>query len=528
MLWIDAMSRYCVYLRKSRADSEAEARGEGETLARHEKILLDLSRSLHINIETFYKEIVSGESISSRPVMQHLLKEVEQGKWTGVLVVEVERLARGDTMDQGLVAQSFKCSNTKIITPLKTYDPLNEYDEEYFEFGLFMSRREYKTINRRLQRGRLESAKEGKYVGSIAPYGYKRKKLCQDKGYTLEIHPDEAPVIQLIYDLYCKKRLGFNKIASELNCLCVKPRKNHLWSESTIRGILTNPVYIGKIRWKNRPLLKKLINGAITTTRPRTQRDNILLFDGLHPPIIEEVLYNKAKDRLSKKTNHPVKYNSTLKNPLAGLIRCSQCGCNMTRKPYQDRPDTLICKTSGCKTVSSSLILVEQHLLTILEPWFNHYEIRAEISPSVSTDFSMNVYKVSLSRLEKELATYQLQLDQVHNLLEQGVYNTKIYNERSFLLTNKIEDHLLQIEKLQEIQPTTSTDLSLSSSLQHDSPKTLGQFYNRLPNATAKNHLLKKLFSYALYTKGSSCRWHQESHFHLELIPLDIIMEQKS
>mgnify|MGYP000193505958 CR=1 FL=1 len=61
-------------------------------------------------------------------------------------------------------------SDTKIITPTKTYDPDNEFDEEYFEFGLFMSRREYKTIKRRLNAGRISSVKEGKYCGSRPPY----------------------------------------------------------------------------------------------------------------------------------------------------------------------------------------------------------------------------------------------------------------------------------------------------------------------------------------------------------------------
>ena len=91
----------CIYLRKSRADREAEARGEGETLARHERILLDLAKKRGYNVGAIYKEIVSGETISARPVMQQLLREVESGMWDGVLVVEVERLARGDTIDQG-------------------------------------------------------------------------------------------------------------------------------------------------------------------------------------------------------------------------------------------------------------------------------------------------------------------------------------------------------------------------------------------------------------------------------------------
>lgn len=85
---------YCAYLRKSRKDLEAESHGQGETLARHEQILKELANDMGIKIEKYYKEIVSGETISSRPVIQKLLQDVENGMWNGVLVVEVERLAR--------------------------------------------------------------------------------------------------------------------------------------------------------------------------------------------------------------------------------------------------------------------------------------------------------------------------------------------------------------------------------------------------------------------------------------------------
>lgn len=161
---------YAIYLRKSREDIEAEKYGEGETLARHEKILTNLADKRGLAISKIYREVVSGETISERKEMQKLLRDVENEMWTGILVVEVERLARGDTSDQGRVAKAFKYSHTQIITPVKTYNPDNEFDEEYFEFGLFMSRREYKTINRRLQRGRELSVAEGKYVGNIPPF----------------------------------------------------------------------------------------------------------------------------------------------------------------------------------------------------------------------------------------------------------------------------------------------------------------------------------------------------------------------
>ena len=146
-------TQYCIYLRKSRQDLEAEARGEGDTLARHRRTLTELAEARSLPVGAIYEEVVSGDTIAARPQMQRLLQEVEAGQWRGVIVMEIERLARGDSIDQGIVARAFKYSETRIITPFKTFDPNNEYDEEYFEFGLFMSRREYKTIRRRLNAG---------------------------------------------------------------------------------------------------------------------------------------------------------------------------------------------------------------------------------------------------------------------------------------------------------------------------------------------------------------------------------------
>ena len=150
---------YAMYLRKSRKDAARES--VEETLARHEQRLLQLAQQQGLVIGTVYREVVSGDSIAARPEMQRLLQAVQRGQYQGVLVVELERLARGDTKDQGVVAEAFQCSGTRIVTPAKTYDPDNEFDEEYFEFGLFMSRREYKTIKRRMQAGVRQSVGAG-------------------------------------------------------------------------------------------------------------------------------------------------------------------------------------------------------------------------------------------------------------------------------------------------------------------------------------------------------------------------------
>lgn len=246
------MAGYCMYLRKSREDKELEKYEDEDTLNRHRKILSDYAIKNNIQIDKVYEEVVSGETIAERTQMQKLLYDVEQNKWTGVLVMEVERLARGDTEDQGKVAKAFKFSNTKIITPMKIYNPSNEFDEEYFEFGLYMSRREYKTINRRLQRGRELSVREGKYIGSVAPFGYNRKKLENTKGYSLEVNEDEAKIVTKIFELFAYQENSINAVVRVINDLNLRTRSQNEWSISSIKDILRNPVYIGKIRWNAR------------------------------------------------------------------------------------------------------------------------------------------------------------------------------------------------------------------------------------------------------------------------------------
>ncbi|KYG31928.1 hypothetical protein AZF04_03895 [Alkalihalobacillus trypoxylicola] len=88
------MKRVVMYLRKSRADLEAEARGEGETLTKHKKTLLKVAEQQNLEIIKIRQEIVSGESLIHRPEMLELLKEVEEKKFDAVLVMDINRLGR--------------------------------------------------------------------------------------------------------------------------------------------------------------------------------------------------------------------------------------------------------------------------------------------------------------------------------------------------------------------------------------------------------------------------------------------------
>ena len=522
---------YCLYVRKSRADAEAEARGEGETLSRHINTLLELAKRRHLDITQIYREIVSGETIAARPVMQQLLSEVEQGLWDGVLVMEVERLARGDTVDQGIVAQTFKFSDTLIITPIKDYNPNNEFDEEYFEFGLFMSRREYKTINRRLQRGRLASVKEGKYVGSQSPYGYERVKIKGDKGYTLEPFPPEADVVRMIFDWYTRgeelpdgsfRRLGVSLIVRRLNSLKIPPRKSDHWATATVRDILINPVYVGMVRWNWRSDVKKMVDGRVVIERPRNSLDKCTVAEGLHPPLVSVEVFAVAQELMSSNPPRPVGERGTVKNPLAGIIVCAKCGHRMTRRPYtgRDYPDTLMCADTACDNISCALHYVERRVLEALQEWLADYKLQWETGGEENPAVAMVAMKEkALRRLDTEYTTLTKQLDNTHDLLEQGVYTTEQFLERSRKLSERIKKN--EEDRL-ALGADIASDKSREAGRKQIIPKVerLLEVYYELPTPKAKNDMLKEVLEKVVYLKTKNGRWNNApDDFELTLYP---------
>ncbi|MDE6833048.1 MAG: recombinase family protein [Ruminococcus sp.] len=485
------MENYCMYLRKSRIDLDAELSGEGETLARHQTLLMELAKRQGLNIVKIYKEIVSGDSISARPQMQMLLSDLTQNKYAGVLVVEVERLARGDTIDQGIVAQAFKQSGAKIITPVKTYDPNNEIDEEYFEFSLFMSRREYKTIKRRMQAGRLASIKEGNYISSRTPYGY-RKISPEPKTHTLEIVPEEAEVIRLIYRLYIDGH-GAKFISAELNRMGIRPQKSDLWEVPSIKKILTNPLYCGKIGWKNKS------NGDT-------------LYQGKHEPIVSEEVFNAVQD---KKKNNPVAQlhpNDVLLNYYHGILYCKNCGHQMKRRFLASNGhEHLLCAYSQCRgvTVGASFEEVDNAVLSALRYRIEKLSEFSETPQEKPEELTPDYRKP----IETELEKVRKQQNRLYDLLEQGIYDANVFLERSKIIGEKIktlETALSEIESHSEPERLPVKELKVR--LQY----ILDNFENATPEE--KNVMLKSAVRKIYYTKTQRmCNHKRFSDLKLEI-----------
>ncbi len=515
---LDILGEYAIYLRKSRTDIEAEAKGEGETLARHEHILLELANKKGLRIGKIYREIVSGETIEARPEMQKLLADVRQGKWKGVLVVEVERLARGETIDQGIVAKAFRVSNTKIVTPIKIYDPNNEFDEEYFEFGLFMSRREYKVINRRLQRGRVLSVQEGKYVGSVAPFGYDRVKIKGDKGYTLRKNA-EASTVKIIYDLYAYDDLSLHEVARKLNEMGLKPRKNEKWSVATVKDILANPVYVGKIKWNWRKVIKVYKNDKLISTRPRNE--NYILVDGLHKPIIDEKTWKIVSAKRSL-NSAPVKHNNTIQNPLCGLIICAKCGKKMKRRSYSkfDKEPTLYCDNPKCDNIGSKFHYVEEKVLEGLEKWLEQYKFNYQQQAQKIANNKIESIEETIASLEVELKKENAKLLSIFNFLEDGTYTKEMFKARSEAISQNVAKLNSSIEeyktKLEQEKAVNKEKETLVPKIEN-----ILDVYNLLQTPEEKNDLLKTVLSQVTYLKTEKAirKDSDPTNFEINLYP---------
>lgn len=487
---------YAIYLRKSRADAEAEARGEGETLARHQNILLDLAKRKNLDIGAIYKELVSGETIAARPEVQKLLEEVSAGKWDGVICMEVERLARGDTIDQGIVAQAFKCSNTLIVTPAKTYDPSNEYDEEYFEFNLFMSRREYKTIRRRMTAGRIASVREGNYIGSIAPYGYKKTQL-PDKSFTLEPEPQEAEIVKLIFDLYIEQHMGASKIATYLNSIGAAPRKSESWDASSVRPILSNPVYCGFVRWNTRPIIKAYANGKYINTRPRSAKGEV--HKGKHEPIISEEMWNKANDIMQSHKQQQNPFDKPLQSQYAKLMFCGLCGRAMVRRPYKNKPAMYMCVNKSCGCMASDedditdLVMhsIADHLVDI------ENMINGNVKPNSKDKKAETARKV----LTNEIELLNKRKKKLYDFLEREVYTEEMFAERFADITKRIADRQAALDKL----PKEKADIDLYEYSMEI--RSVLDTYSKNNPAEENNELLSRIIRKINYTKTEGGRW---------------------
>ena len=473
------------YGRKSRMDDPLLS--VEETLQKHSEIVDEYAQKYlggSIPEENRYMEVGSGESLKDRPEITRLLKAIENPAIKAIIVVDVQRLSRGDLEDAGKLIRLLRYTNTYVITPHKIYDLRDEYDRDAFERELKRGN-EYLEYFKKIQaRGRLASVKAGNYVGSVAPYGFDRiekyDEIAKKNYFTLIERKDQADIVRMIFNWYCNDDIGVTAICRRLEELGAKTKTGcKTWKPSIIFGILENVHYIGCVRWNWRKTVKIIENQEIKKLRPKAKVDEYLVFEGKHDGIISEEVFNKA--RIIKGNRHRTKGNLSLKNPFSGIMYCKTCGSKIGYNTYKRNgveyaPPKLVCNNQvHCKTGSVDYNEVLDYMCNVLRDCIADFEVRIDNEQDDSAKLHKNLVERLTKQLkeveQKEIDQWEAQYDPDPNKrLPQHIFeklNKKVLAEKEEInkALSKAKDSVPKhIDYREELVKTTDALMALEDS----------------------------------------------------------------
>ena len=424
-----------IYLRKSRADSPTES--VEEVLAKHEKMLQEKALKefgKEIPEGNIYREVVSGETLVEREEMQKVLSMIENPNIKAVMVVEPQRLSRGDLEDCGRVVNAFKYSNTQVITLQMTYDLNNKMHRKFFEQELMRGNDYLEYTKEILLRGRIASVQKGNYIGNIPPFGF--NKIKDDSGNTLE--PNEnADAVRLVYELYVNQGKTFLWIARHLDSIGVKPMIGDNWDKSSVRSMLKNPHYAGLVRFGFKKTERFYENGEIVKKRNMQANDeDVVVAKGRHEAIVSEEIFNAAQEKMNN--NPRAKFDAPLQNPLAGILFCRECGHAITYRKPSHAKARYECRHRfyGCKTQSVFYYQIIDSIAYALE-----HEHLPDLETKLKNNdgLSANIQKKQLEKLNAELEEMNQQEEKQFDLLEKGIYKEEVFIKRNEELHRKMD-----------------------------------------------------------------------------------------
>lgn len=443
LLW----DQVIIYLRKSRSDDPNQT--VEEVLAKHEAQLQEYALrefGCRIPEENIYREVVSGESIEDRVEIKKVLARIEDPNIKGVLVIEPQRLSRGDLEDCGRLINSLRFTKTQVVTLAMTYDLENKMERKFFQDELLRGRDYLEYTKEILMRGRVAAAKRGCYTGTRPPYGY--KKIVIGKDHTLEPIEHEADVVRLIFDLYTKDRLTPYQIACRLNDMGIVAYKGGPWMKDSVRKILGNAHYTGKIVWNYKKTTPVLENGVVKYKRVVQPDEEVIISEGKQPAIISQEAWDAAQAIIA---NNPRTHKSgELSNPMAGLLYCEKCGRALAKHPYNNADDRYECRTRPRCYKSIKIKELHAALIVALE----ESELPAlELKVKNNDGDALKIQMRTLKKLEKQLAEYREQEEKQYDLLETGRYTQDVFDRRNAALRTKMEECQSQIYKTKKTMP---------------------------------------------------------------------------
>ena len=487
----------------------------------------------------------SGKSIEGRAAFNRMLEDIKSGKdeVSFVLVFKLSRFGR-NAADVLVTLQTMQDFSVNLICVEDGIDSSKEAGKLMISVLSAVAEIERENIRIQTMEGRMQKAREGRWNGGFAPYGY---KLRDGK---LERNEEEADAIRIIFEQYVNTDIGANGLAKDLENHGVRKiarqnGKNPLFDAALIRRIIKNPVYCGKIAYGRRKTEK--IHGTRNDYHLVEQGD-YLLVDGLHEAIVSEDVWNVAQEKIeryAKKYEHVNKQKNEKVHMLSGIIKCPVCGAGMYgNKSIKHRKDGTRyrdffyygCKhrnmTRGHKCDYKKQIneeLIDNAVSEVIKKLVSNPKFAELMREKINM-------QVDTSELEQEIANYEKQLRQLYNAkdvilsdIDALDYEDKHYKRRK----SDLEDRLYKAyDKMDEIENALSGANAKKLSIMAD--KVTGDniykaliyfedFYDKMDESECREFMTVLLDNVQIYEeRQSNGQWLKSMEFKLPIIKEDM------
>ncbi len=451
-----------------RLSDDDDQDGTSVSIETQTKILGDYCREHGIEIYDFYKDDGFTGTNFNRPAFQRMMKDAGNGLINTVIVKDLSRFGREHLQVGNYLQMVFPDMGIRFIAIGDDVDsgrgsldydlmiPIKNIFNEYYPAD----------CSRKTRQAFYSKAANGEFIGSQAPYGYKKSK--SDK-HVLEPDDQTAWVIRWIFEMAAYQGYGYNKIARVLTeKKIINPsawqaqcsgrpysKDPYEWNLVTVYKIVDNETYLGKLISGKRRIAsfknKKVIH---------QQRENWIIVENCFPAIISETLWNDAHEKLKTRKRESV---SGMVNIFAGLVKCADCGYSLGLTNSKDQKNYFVCQTyskKGKNYCSCHYITYDSLYKTVLDDvkqTLNSIKKDREAyidmvmrKASTSDDRSHQLMEKEISGLEKRIEDLRVKYDRLYDDRLNGLLSDKKFREMAEKCEadqNEAEDLLKSLRK---------------------------------------------------------------------------------